>query len=128
MADESGVRIVTPAGDLTDEDRRDFAEMRGLMDGAELRKMKRRNGAIVRKRRERGDTMGTAPFGYAWQRDPDTSRVDVVMTEPRRIAHVVDTYRRERTYLGTARALDAEGRHRRRARRPRARASRGATV
>jgi DNA invertase Pin-like site-specific DNA recombinase len=63
LADLHGFAVITPAGDLTDDDRRDFAEMRGVMDGGELRKITKRNRAIKKLKRERGDDVGVVAFG-----------------------------------------------------------------
>jgi DNA invertase Pin-like site-specific DNA recombinase len=108
LADRRGFRIITPAGDLTEEDRRVFAEMRGVMDGGELRKITKRNKATAAMQRARGDDLGMAPYGYRFHRDP-SGRLEHELVEPDKIAHVLAVYRREGTYLGTARALNAEG-------------------
>lgn len=110
LADRRGFRVITPAGALTDDDKRTFAEMRGVMDGGELRKITKRNLATAKMQRERGDDLGMAPYGYVFRtpgRD-GIERVEFECVEPDKIAHVVDTYRREGTYLGAARALNAE--------------------
>lgn len=111
LADRRGFRVITPAGALTDDDKRTFAEMRGVMDGGELRKIRKRNRATAAMQRERGDDLGMAPYGYVF-RTPEQDGTERVIHEcvaPEKIAHVVDVYRREGTYLGTARALNAEG-------------------
>lgn len=122
LAEESGVEIVTPAGVLTNESARDFAELRGWMDGAELRKIRKRNKATSRMQDLRGDDRGEAPFGYEFAReDTDTivkdkdgkdqnlgKRLYHRKTDPEGIAHVVETYERLSTFAATARALNAE--------------------
>jgi hypothetical protein len=64
LADLHDFRIIVTAGDITDEDRRDFAEMRGVMDGGELRKITKRNRAIRKMKAERGDDVGVVALGY----------------------------------------------------------------
>jgi DNA invertase Pin-like site-specific DNA recombinase len=110
LADLKGFRVITPAGDLTASDRRDFAEMRGVMDGAELRKITKRNRATAAKQRDRGDDLGMAPYGYVFRtpKNDGMERVVHELVEPEKIAHVLAMYRREGTYLGAARALNAE--------------------
>jgi len=111
LADLHGFAVITPAGDLTDDSRRDFAEMRGVMDGAELRKMKRRAKAIDAKQRKRKDDRGVPPFGYEMKprekRSPE--RVEFVKVDPDAIEHVIEAYRAAGTFLGAVRALNTEG-------------------
>jgi hypothetical protein len=60
--------------------------------------------------RARGDDLGMAPYGYRF-RTPErdgTARVVHERAEPDKIAHVIEAYRRAGTFLGTARALNAE--------------------
>lgn len=109
MADQQGFRVITTAGDITDDDRRDFAEMRGVMDGGELRKITRRNRANLQRMKDRGDDFGVAPFGYVKQREPGTDRVAIVKVDPDGIQHVIEAYRAAGTFLGAARALNEEG-------------------
>ena len=60
LADARGIRIVAySAGDIADLDD-DFVEMRGVMDGSELRKITKRNRAIRDRRKARGDDIGGA--------------------------------------------------------------------
>lgn len=111
LADLHDLAVVTPAGNLADDSRRDFAEMRGVMDGAELRKIRRRNRAIADRRQARGDDRGALPYGYGPRpgRAPRSSEpVEYVVVNPEGIAHVLDTYRRVGSYIGAARALNAE--------------------
>lgn len=138
LADTHGFAILTPAGNLADDSRRDYAEMRGVMDGAELRKIRRRNGAIARHRSERGDDNGVPPFGYTrvkvtaptmslghaaystWARGKRTDHPArlprmvepggfvFVKTDHAAIAHVIEVYQREGSYLATSRALNVE--------------------
>jgi hypothetical protein len=110
-ADRNDFAIVTPAGDLTAEDRRDFVEMRGVMDGGELRKITKRNRAVRDRCMARGDRYGAVPFGYA-RRTPKgdgSERVEVYKARPEAIARVVEAYRTEGTYQGAARRLNLEG-------------------
>jgi DNA invertase Pin-like site-specific DNA recombinase len=110
LADLHGFAVVTPAGDLVDEGHRDFAEMRGVMDGSEYRKIRRRNRGIAAMQRTRGDALGIAPYGHEF-RTPKLNGTDRVVHElvaPEKIEHVIEAYRREGTYLGTARALNLE--------------------
>jgi hypothetical protein len=105
---------------LTEDDRRDFAEMRGVMDGGELRKIVKRNHAVRRFRRERGDDPGTVPFGYRKVRAEGgeanrrgeaakpKATIDV-LDDPEAIERVLDAYRKAGTYLGAAKALTAAG-------------------
>jgi DNA invertase Pin-like site-specific DNA recombinase len=111
LADLHGFAIVTPSGNLADERHRDFAEMRGVMDGAELRKMRRRAQAINAKQARRGDERGVPPYGYAFaeRKQRSDEPVRFVRVNPDGIAHVVDTYRRTGTYLAAAKALNREG-------------------
>ena len=120
LADLRGFAVVTPAGDLTDDDRRDFVEMRGVMDGGELRKITKRNHAIRAKRRDRGDDPGTVPLGYRRVRavggelnrkgEPVKPKATIdVLDDPGAIERVLDAYRTAGSYLGAARALTAAG-------------------
>ena len=80
LADLKGFRVITPAGDLTDDDRRVFANMRGVMDDGELRKIRKRNRATAAMQRQRGDALGMAPYGYAF-RTPGLNGTDRVEHE-----------------------------------------------
>jgi DNA invertase Pin-like site-specific DNA recombinase len=109
LADLKGFSIITTAGNLTDDDRRDFAEMRGVMDGGELRKITRRNKGISRLQDARGDARGSAPYGYAMKprRQKSSDRVEFVKVDPEGIQTVIDAYKEAGTFLGAARALNA---------------------
>lgn len=106
-----GVRAWDTAGELTDPDRRLYVSMRGVMDAGEGQKQTRRNDATNRTRRERGDHLGVAPFGYTLRtpRKDGTARVELVRDPSEDIAHVLDAYTRAGTYLGAANILNAEG-------------------
>lgn len=80
--------------------------MRGVMDGGELRKIRKRNRQTAAMQRERGDDLGMAPYGYTFRRD-EAGRL-IHERDAAKIDHVLDAYRQEGTYLGTARALNAE--------------------
>ena len=135
LADQHGFSVVTPAGDLTDEDRRDFAEMRGLMDGGELRKMTKRNRANHARQVRLGYDRGDTPLGYAKQRACDMPQpcgkncphpytgdlrnakgqpvaagavVNVLVDEPA-ITTVLNAYHAAGSALGAAQLLNAAG-------------------
>jgi hypothetical protein len=96
-ADRHGFRVNTPAGDLADDERRTFAGTRGVMDGGELRKIRKRKKATSAMQDARGDHRGTRPFGYAFRtaKMHGTDRVIIEVVNPEAIAHVVETYRRD---------------------------------
>jgi DNA invertase Pin-like site-specific DNA recombinase len=120
LADLQGFAIITPAGDLTDEDRRDFAEMRGVMDGGELRKITKRNRAIKSLKKQRGDDPGTVAFGYSKVRAEggelnrkgipvEAGAIIDVKDDPEAIERVIEAYKAAGTLLGAAKALTAAG-------------------
>ena len=74
MADRRGFRVITLAGVLTDPDQHTFAELRGVLDGGELRKIRKGNLAIAKMQRERRHDLEMAPDGYTFRRD-ESSRL-----------------------------------------------------
>jgi len=120
LADVKGFSIITSAGDLTDEDRRDFAEMRGVMDGGELRKITKRNRAVKKLKQQRGDDPGTVAFGYRKVKakggelnrkgEPVKAGANIdVKVDPAAIERVLGAYREAGTFLGAAKALTEAG-------------------
>lgn len=108
-ADQHGFRVITTAGEITDDDRRDFAEMRGVMDGGELRKITKRNRANLQRMKTRGDDFGVAPFGYVKKREDGTGRVVIAKVDPDGIKRVIDAYVATGTFSAAANALNDEG-------------------
>jgi DNA invertase Pin-like site-specific DNA recombinase len=111
LADAHDFAIVTPAGNLAADKNRDFAELRGVMDGMELRKMTRRAQAIDAKQRKRKDDRGVPPYGYAFapREKRSVEPVRFVKVDPDGIQHVVEAYKAAGSFLGAARALNVEG-------------------
>lgn len=120
LAKQRSVRIYTSAGELTDDDTRTLHLMRGVMDDGELVKITKRNQAVKRLRRERGDDPGTVAFGYRKVRAQggelnrkgqpvQPGAVIDVLDDAGAIERVLAAYREAGTYLGAARALTAAG-------------------
>jgi hypothetical protein len=72
-----------------------------------LRQMTTKSTAVAAKRKERGDHVGRAPYGYRHAMVDGVSTL--VPREGEDPGHVVDVFLREGAYLTAARALNAEG-------------------
>lgn len=82
---------------------RAFANMAAVFAAMERELASERNGAAQAERRERGDTLGQAPYGFSIRKGALVERTD----EP--LQAVFDAFRQVGSFGGTARLLNAQG-------------------
>jgi len=107
--ERAGVTIVTGEGRFAPGDRmaRQMFQFLAMQNEGQLDAMTEKSDATARKRKERGDRMGRAPYGY--KHAMVDGRSVLVPREGESPAHVVDVFVREGAYLSAARALNEEG-------------------
>lgn len=108
-AERAGTTIITGEGRFApgDDGARTLFQVLAVMNENALRGMTTKSKAVAGKRQERGDVMGRAPYGY--RHVMQDGRSVLVPREGEDPSHVVDVFVREGSYLGAARALNAEG-------------------
>jgi len=105
----AGTTIVTSEGRFApgDDMARQMFHFQAMQNEGALRQMTTKSTAVAGKRKERGDRMGRAPYGYKHAMIDGVSTL--VPREGEDPAHVVAVFEREGSYLAAARALNAEG-------------------
>ncbi len=105
----AGTTIVTSEGRFApgDDMARSMFHFQAMQNEGALRQMTAKSTAVAGKRKERGDHMGRAPYGFKHVMKDGVSTL--VPREGEDPAHVVAVFEREGSYLAAARALNDEG-------------------
>lgn len=107
--ESAGTTIVTSEGHFAPGDRmaRQLFHFQAMQNEGQLDGMKDKSSAVAAKRKERGDRMGRAPYGYRHAMVDGASTL--VPREGEDPSHVVDAFVRAGSYMGAAHALNKEG-------------------
>lgn len=108
-SERAGTTIVTGEGRFApgDDGARTLFQVLAVMNENALRNMTTKSKATATKRKERGDHVGRAPYGYRHAIVDGASKL--VPREGEDPSHVVDAFVRAGSYLGAARTLNEEG-------------------